>query len=344
VIGPWTPFPAALVVALTAGAACAHAPAAPPAGDAHPPAIGGSPPGSTPGVRLVASYPDPAARPRVPLWRRILEAIAGVDDRSRGTGDALVRPFGVAASSQGAVIVADPDGQAVVNVAGGGEVPVLCRGLAWDAPMAAAFAPGGALYVVDAGAARVVRVGPGDACEVLPDAGLERPTGIAVLRDRLFVVDTPRHEVVVLSMGGVPIGRFGSRGSEAGFLNFPTAIAASGDRLLVVDALNFRIASFAPDGTWLGSFGTPGDEGGAFARPKAIGVDAAGRLYVSDAQRDAVLVFERDGSFVRAIGEAQPGTSPLAMPAGVAASGNRLYVADSLNHRVAVFELPGGAP
>jgi sugar lactone lactonase YvrE len=112
----------------------------------------------------------------------------------------------------------------------------------------------------------------------------------------------------------------------------------------VVDALNFRVARFSPDGAWRGAFGEPGTADGDFERPKGIAVDASGRVYVSDAQRDAVLVFAPDGTFEFTLGAAGAEPGRLTMPAGLAIAGERLYVADSHNQRVQAFDLLGGDP
>jgi DNA-binding beta-propeller fold protein YncE len=175
---------------------------------------------------------------------------------------------------------------------------------------------------------------------VLGAGELERPTGVAVDGARVWVADPPRHEVVVLAPEGAT--HVGARGEGEGQFTFPSAVAVAPDRtVLVVDALNFRIVRLSPSGGWLAAFGTAGDEAGELARPKGIAVDAAGRVYVSDAQRDLVLVYGSDGTFDYAIGGT--GTSPgqFAHPAGLAIAGARLYVADSQNRRIQVFEIIG---
>lgn len=333
-----------LALLLAAAAGCAHAPAArPPA----PEVVWPLPP-EAPRARLAAEFPDPSAPPpRRSRFRALLDAIAGVGDRERRSGEQLARPFGVAALPGGAFAVADPDGPAVLRVdAGRNATPVACRDREWVAPMAIAAAPDGALWIADGGGAQVVRVGPDGACRAIGAGLLERPTGLALDGDRVVVADPPRHQLVVLSStDGKELARWGGLGEGDGQLHFPSSVARAPDgSFLVVDALNFRVARFAPNGAWLGAFGFAGEAGGAFARPKGIAVDAGGRLYVSDAQRDAVLVFSADGTFECALGAGGTARGELALPAGLAVASGRLYVADSHNHRVQVFELLGGLP
>jgi DNA-binding beta-propeller fold protein YncE len=287
-------------------------------------------------VRLVAVLPAP---PQPSRWRHVLDAIVG-EERADDREPELQRPFGVAATARGDVLVADPELGVFRLTAAGRRTPVTCGGREWGAPMAVALAPDGALLVCDGGTAEVVRVAPDGACTSVAAGALERPTGVAADAERVYVADPPRHEVVVVSASGA--GRLGGRGEGEGRFDFPTAVAVAPDgTVLVVDALNFRVVRLSPGGAWLAAFGAPGDEGGDLARPKGVAVDGGGRVYVSDAQRDLVLVFTREGAFDYAIGGT--GTSPgwFTHPAGLAVAGGRLYVADSHNHRIQVFEILG---
>ncbi len=293
-----------------------------------------------PRVRWTTTFPGERKPPSG--WRRFAGAILGLE--LGGTGESLVRPFGVALAGAKKVLIADPDGADVrlVDVREGSSQRLGCAAHPWGAPMAVAVGPDGATFVADAQLGAVVRV-DGDGCASFGEGALDRPTGLAFAGGRLYVVDPPRHAVVVFTPEGREVLRFGERGDGPGQLNFPTAIAAAPDgTLLVVDALHFRIARYALDGRFLSAFGEAGDERGAFGRPKAIAVDARGAIYVSDVQRDAVLVFSPAGVFDLAVGGTGTGPGRFVMPAGLAVGGGLLYVADSINHRVQVFELFGG--
>jgi sugar lactone lactonase YvrE len=318
--------------------ACAHAPAAT---SERPEVVWPEPPAPA-RVRLVAVVPDPSAPlPSRPWWKALTDLVAGVD-RNRERAKLLVRPFGVAVVD-GDLVVADPDRPAVVRIdAQGRSREIGCGDGGWVAPMAVVAAPDGALYVADGGAAAIVRWTPAG-CTTIGGGELERPTGVAVSADRLYVVDPPGHRVVVMTLGGEVVARWGGRGEGPGRLNFPTGVALAHDgTVLVVDALNFRIARFTADGHWAGSFGTRGESGAELARPKAVASDRAGRVYVTDAQRDLVLVFAADGTFEYALGASGAAPGRLSLPAGVAVSAERIYVCDSHNARVQVFEIVGG--
>jgi DNA-binding beta-propeller fold protein YncE len=323
---------------LAAAAACAHAPVKP----AREEVVWPAPP-DAPRARLAALLPDPdAPAPRPPWWRRVVAVIVGHDPDPAES--LLARPFGIAAAN-GAVFVADPDAPSVLRIDGPRAARVECRDLAWSAPMGIAVAEDGTLYVADGGSATVVVVEPGGKCRSLGAGALERPVSVALDGGRLLVADPPRHQIVVLSLAGDVLARWGTEGEGDGEFHFPTAVARAPDGMvLVVDALNFRVARLSAEGAWLGAFGVPGETEGSFARPKAVAADARGRVYVSDAQRDAVLVFRADGAFEFAVGTSGSAPGYFALPAGLAVSGGRLVVADSMNRRIQVFELLGDPP
>jgi DNA-binding beta-propeller fold protein YncE len=326
-------------LALLASIACAHAPApARPAPDVTWPQAP-----ATPRLRLVQIVPSPdAPPPRRSFWRRVADALVGRDPREREERQ-LVRPFGVAAAADGTLFVADPDLPGVLRVDAAGEVePVTCRARGWGAPMAVTIGPGGELWVADGGAAEIVVVPADRRCRAIGAGLLERPTGLAFSAGRLVVADPPRHQLVVLSPSGELVARWGSEGEGPDQLHFPSAVAADAGGVLVVDALNFRIVRVSTEGRAALAFGAPGDSAGAFARPKGVAVDGEGRVYVTDAQRDLVLVFDARGTFEYAAGAsgAEPGS--FQHPAGVAVVRDRLYVADSHNARIQVFQILGG--
>lgn len=324
------------LVSLAAATACAGAPPAGPLAVVTWPA-----PPAAAQLRLAATWTDATLRPpRQGRLRRLAGLLVG-EAPEQATAGLLVRPFGVAVDGGGVTFVADPDAQAVLRIAPGGEVERLgCRDLAWGAPMAVAVAPEATLLVADAGRGEVLRLGPGDTCTRLAPGAFERPTALLLLPDRLLVADPARQAVLSVPLGGGPATPWGQV-AEHTPLHFPVALAAAGDgSVLLVDAMNFRVVRLAGDGRWLGAFAAP-DEQGGLRRPKGIAVDAAGRVYVSDAERDQVLRFSPAGTFEVALGA--PGGQPgwFSAPAGLAVAGGHLLVADSQNRRIQVFEILG---
>jgi hypothetical protein len=86
------------------------------------------------------------------------------------------------------------------------------------------------------------------------------------------------------------------------------------------------------------------DGGGAdvFAFPAALEADAAGRLYVLDAQAAQVRVFGPDGTHVRSLGRQGQGPGELSQPIGFAlAPDGAVWVVDPPNRRYTVWDSTG---
>lgn len=333
--------PAALLLAALAGA-CAHAPARS-AGPATPAPAWPAPP-AAPRVRWVASIPPPGSPDGArSWWRRAADAVLGVEEAPVTEGP-LSRPFGVAVDGP-ELVIADPDGAQVLAIdrRSGERHALTCPARPWSAPMAVAAAPDRTLYVADA-AGVLARLPAGGGCTLIGAGRLTRPTGVAWQGGRVWAVDPPAHQLVAFTPDGQEVLRVGGLGSGPAELHFPTAVAAAADgSILVVDALNFRVSRFAGDGTPLDRFGRAGEEESAFGRPKAVAVGPGGAILVTDALSDQVKLFTAAGRFELAFGGSGPGPGQLLLPAGIAVSGRQVYVCDSLNRRVAVFELEGEA-
>jgi len=72
-------------------------------------------------------------------------------------------------------------------------------------------------------------------------------------------------------------------------------------------------------------------------------VDAKDNIYVTDSALGIVLVFDPGGKFKRYIGAQKNGKDYFVRPTGIAvdSTANRLYVSDTLQHRVHVLDLDG---
>jgi len=333
---------AAAFVAMLLLAGCAH-PAPRPVESVRPV---WPPPPAPAKIRWVGAFPNPAMPgiPSASFWTRAFDFITGIDPDPSVDRAPMQRPFGLAVWDRN-LLVADPDGRQVLRVHWHtGDVEALnCKDRAWSMPLAIAVAPDGSLWIADGSAGVVVRREMNGRCRAIGEGTFGRPSGIAMAGKVAYVVDPPNHAVWRVGFDGAVQGRVGERGTGQGQFNFPTGIAALPDgSLLVVDALNFRIVKLDPDGKTLSAFGEAGDGGGAFARPKAIAVDESNNIYVSDAQNDVVLVYGLGGNFALAVGGTGQGPGQFSLPAGLAISDGYLFVADSYNHRIGIFELLGG--
>ena len=331
-------FHAVSILLAVASAGCGHAPATPATRDPapawpHPPAA--------PRITWERAFPDPARPDQRSGFRKVVDAVLGIEP---GAGEpVLVRPFGLAALP-GQLVVADPDGPAVVRIdlSSASFSPLRCGDGGWGAPMGVAAGAGGVLFVADAGLGQVVKLDADGRCERWGLGLLERPAALALLGERLYVADPPRHTVEVFGLDGARLAGIGGRGDGDQGFNFPTGLAAAPDgTLLVVDSLNFKVKRYRQDGTLQASFGEPGDGEGQFVRPKSLAVDEDGLIYVTDTQRGQVLVFTPDGAFLYAAGEVGDGPGQFSLPAGIAVHSGALHVADGQHRRVESFRLIG---
>jgi DNA-binding beta-propeller fold protein YncE len=153
------------------------------------------------------------------------------------------------------------------------------------------------------------------------DKGEFKPVDIAIVGERLYVVDIEHHEVRVLDKrSGKLQFKFGRSGTDEGkWLHQPTNLAVGRDGdIYIVETGNFRVARFTPEGKFVRHYGEAGQAPGQFARPKGIAMDRAGRMYVGDAAFQNVQIFDHDGRILMAFGQPVDNAPGLNLPAGVA--------------------------
>ena len=172
----------------------------------------------------------------------------------------------------------------------------------------------------------------------------DRPTGLAFEKktSRLYVADTLGSRIYAYDQRGKRLFSFGKRGKGAGEFNYPTHLFLKGDTLIVNDTMNFRVQAFDLQGNHLFSLGKHGDGSGEMAQPKGVGIDSEGHIYVADALSDRVQIFDTEGRFLLAFGNSGNAAGEFWLPAGLFITRDRIYVADSYNRRVQVFQFLGG--
>jgi outer membrane protein assembly factor BamB len=89
-----------------------------------------------------------------------------------------------------------------------------------------------------------------------------------------------------------------------------------------------------PDGTIVKQFGQKGDASSDLMFPGPVALDNHRRIWVAD--MTGVKVFDADGRFLFRL--RTEGEGAVALPGGIAAQGDRVYVSDTINHRVLVYK------
>lgn len=121
---------------------------------------------------------------------------------------------------------------------------------------------------------------------------LNAPTSLAVLEDKILVLDTGNRRVKAFSKRGDLLSEFGQFGSGKGQFRFPEAIALDHlGYIYVGDSGNTRVQIFQPNGVFVTSFGVKGSTAGKFEWISGITVTEDLDIIVSDYKNHSVQVF-----------------------------------------------------
>ena len=175
------------------------------------------------------------------------------------------------------------------------------------------------------------------------DVSVGKPEGIVVLHDgRVVVCDTHYHRIVYFDAEGRVLKTFGDHGTGPGEFIYPVGITKDHDENLYICEYggHDRVPKFTREGAYLLEFGSFGTATGEFQRPSGLTWNA-GKIYVTDAVNNRVLIFSEEGKFEGLLGA--PG-QPLAfdLPYDIALGGDgALYVIEYGAGRLTQVSLEG---
>lgn len=223
-------------------------------------------------------------------------------------------------------------------VFGKGQVGVLVS------PYAVAVDTNGKMFVADSGGAVIhmfdLKTRDYHQFSALAeDQTLQKPVDLALVGDRIYVVDSSLHQVCVFDKGGAFLFAFG-----ADHLDRPSGIACWAERgtLYVTDTAAHLVYAYDLDGTLHGQLGGRGLNPGQFNFPTHLCVDQAGRLYVCDTLNYRVQVFSPEGIVLRTIGQQGDRPGNFAHPCAVATdSHGNIYVTDRQFENIQIFNPEG---
>lgn len=196
------------------------------------------------------------------------------------------------------------------------------------------------LYVADGAAGRIVVFGPNhQVIQVIRHADLVKPAYLFVddSKDRLYVSDGKDSKVAIFDLAGNLLKTFGQDQIYS-----PQGIAVSSDgRIFVAESLLARISIFSPEGVLLEQFGERGDSIAQFEHPKDLAFGADDMLYVLDARRPGLFLFDKNlqALLVMSTSRASGISMALDSPSGLFVSTTgRILITDRLKRRFSVWQ------
>ncbi|HEX6879144.1 MAG TPA: hypothetical protein VF135_02170 [Terriglobales bacterium] len=170
----------------------------------------------------------------------------------------------------------------------------------------------------------------------------DRPTALAIDQKarRMYVLDSPVNQLVVLDLNGTLIKRVGGD-RDKGRIQFdaPTEIAVDGNRIAILDSAGSRIQTFDLDCNLLGSFLLRNQTAPYKGYEVGLALDAAGNVYLSNVFGSTVRVYRQDGRLLAILGHPGADNYGFSAPSGLwVDSAARVYVADTNNRRVQVYQ------
>ena len=197
------------------------------------------------------------------------------------------------------------------------------------------------------------------------DDEFDTPTDLAISKDgeNLYVVDSENNRIKIYELtDGDDCPKdtddvikdevcfdleFGIFGTSSGRFDKPTDLAIDQDNgdIYVVDSDNNRVQKFQSDGDFDDlEFGSSDENDEKYlGSPSAIAIhDSSDNIYVADSSKESISVFHDNGNFLFSFGSSGSDDDEFRDPSAMIIVQDILYVADSNNHRIQIFELTDG--
>jgi DNA-binding beta-propeller fold protein YncE len=283
-----------------------------------------------------------------PILNKALDIVAGPKDPSPPPDSMLLQPHAVTTDSNRRIFVTDITG-GVIHVFDfvNHEYWLLGAGSHLRSPLGITTDADGNVYVSDTSLRTVfVYDARGKFMHYLTkprgdESYFDAPRGIAIdpATEHVYVCDTPRHMVIVLDKKGHVVTTLGKRGggSAPGEFKNPTQVVARGGEIFVLDVGNSRVQILDPKGHLQREIPLANVDNRA-----GLAVDGEGKIYVTDPEIEHIQVFDYDGHLLSSFGAPGANAGQFNWISGAwVDSGHCLYVVDSQNKRVQLFETSG---
>lgn len=254
----------------------------------------------------------------------------------RGETSGLKEPRGVGVDAKGQIFIGDTGNQRVVRLDATGKELGTWGGWTEQAVLAdLAVTPDGQVATLNVSTGDVEVFGADGKPARRMAAVATNASGIAVGPDgRIWVADTGQSRVLRFTSEGTPDGIFVGAGGENRQFDQPIDVAVAPDGTAYVVDLRHRIVRLGPDGRiaaeWKVELG--------LARGGSHLTVWRGLVVLTDPDRQRLAILDPASGALRFIGAAGNGPGQFRLPVGIAAGAdNKLYVVDSDNARVQVF-------
>ncbi|UCH43725.1 MAG: SMP-30/gluconolactonase/LRE family protein [Dehalococcoidales bacterium] len=158
----------------------------------------------------------------------------------------------------------------------------------------------------------------------------------------VYVSDRMRHTIDMYDDEGAYLGTF-TTDNGSGISWSPLGLAFDSRwNLFVTDLTDtkHRIMVFNPSGEMVLEFGQSGQVEGSFSFPNDVAVDSRGQIFVADSNNMRIQGFSSQGEFIG--GFSSGGEEQVGFPRGIDIEGDYLYVVDTFDHKVKVFNIELG--
>jgi sugar lactone lactonase YvrE len=284
--------------------------------------------------------------------RRTINWLVGLGSK-RHQPRVLQRPQNGFVADDGRIFVTDGS-RGAVYVFDGRQVSTQAGLQIWEyadlqtrlvTPVGIAAGVAGEILVADASLGCIVRLASADGSGLgtICHPQLLRPTGLArdAAQGLIYVADSKAHDIKVFNDAGQWQRTLGHRGEGEGQFNGPTYLSFSAGRLYVSDTLNARVQVLDGEGQFVRAIGRRGLYLGDTPRPKGVAADQDGNVYIVESYYDYLLIFNDKGEFLLPVGGTGNTIGRFFLPGGVWVRDDRVYVADTFNGRIVIFQYLG---
>lgn len=160
-----------------------------------------------------------------------------------------------------------------------------------------------------------------------------KPISILAENDGSFwAVAYGSNEIIRIDVNGYITTR--KKGPISGYDRPMDIMKTSSGRMVITEFAGDRLSFLDEGGNYVSSFGSKGRGDGQLLGPQYLAEDSSGNIYVTDFGNARVAVFTSEGEFLFNFGH-------FLAPTGIAAAGNRIFIADSLKGAVYEYDNSG---